>query len=573
VRRWLERHDRWLLILDNARAPQAATGLQPPLAQLVDLLPQVLHGQLVVTTRDAAWGEETDLLELELLTPEEGVQFLLTRADSSDQPAAAEVATLLGLLPLALEQAGAYARSTRISLAVYLDRLRHHPGLALTRGRPRHRDPADTVATTWQLSLDNVHELPGAAPLLELCAFLAPDNIPRDLFLHDVDTPPEWLGALADDPFTLDEAVAALHRYGLIKADEQSLSMHRLLQQVVRDSLDLAATVNLVGLAVRLLVSAFPPVSESEPRSWPASERLLPHVLVAAEHAQRHATQRADTGRLLDRAASYLHGRGRYLEAEDLFKRALAVSEEIYGPQDVRVGAQLNHLAATWRELRLLDHALAHHERALALLEAASGTDHPDVAQTLASIGLVQYRRGEHHRARSAYQRALKIFQARADRLQAARTLSSLGMALKGLGRFDAAETSIRQALTLFEQCGADDWQIASALDNLGTILSAAGRLQEARAALEQARGILERRLGPDHPEVAWTWNHLGDVRYRLGDLDGARVAYEQAVSIRAATLPPDHPGLLESRQRRDHVLRDLACREQTSSPAGNGHG
>lgn len=98
---------------------------------------------------------------------------------------------------------------------------------------------------------------------------------------------------------------------------------------------------------------------------------------------------------------------------------------------------------------------------------------------------------------------------------------SSLGMALKGLGRFDAAENSIRRALALFEQCGADEWQIASALDNLGTTLSAAGRLQQAMAALEQARGILERHLGPDHLEVAWTWNHLGDVRYRLGILMG----------------------------------------------------
>jgi tetratricopeptide (TPR) repeat protein len=146
-------------------------------------------------------------------------------------------------------------------------------------------------------------------------------------------------------------------------------------------------------------------------------------------------------------------------------------------------------------------------------------------------------------------------------------------MALKGLGRFDAAENSIRRALALFEQCGADEWQIASALDNLGTTLSAAGRLQEAMAALEEARGILERHLEPDHLEVAWTWNHLGDVRYRLGDLDGARVAYEQAVSIRAAALPPDHPDLVESRQRQDHVLRTLARMEQADSPAGNGHG
>jgi hypothetical protein len=59
---------------------------------------------------------------------------------------------------------------------------------------------------------------------------------------------------LAEDPFALDAAVAALRRYGLLKADEQTLSMHRLLQQVIGDRLDSAAAAVCVGLGVRLLV-------------------------------------------------------------------------------------------------------------------------------------------------------------------------------------------------------------------------------------------------------------------------------------------------------------------------------
>jgi hypothetical protein len=45
VRRWLDSHDRWLLILDNADSPDAATGLATPLAQLVDLIPQVFKAR------------------------------------------------------------------------------------------------------------------------------------------------------------------------------------------------------------------------------------------------------------------------------------------------------------------------------------------------------------------------------------------------------------------------------------------------------------------------------------------------------------------------------------------------
>jgi AAA domain len=56
VRRWLDGHDRWLLVLDNADSPDSATGLEAPLARQVDLLPQVPQGQVLVTSRDASWS-------------------------------------------------------------------------------------------------------------------------------------------------------------------------------------------------------------------------------------------------------------------------------------------------------------------------------------------------------------------------------------------------------------------------------------------------------------------------------------------------------------------------------------
>ena len=154
VRRWLEDHDRWLLVLDNAEAPESPTGLRSPLTVLVELLPRVVHGQVLVTSRDASWEQHARLAVLEVFTATEAVEFLLARSGARDKQAAVEVAELLGLLPLALEQAGGYVRETRIALAVYLERLREFPALTLTKGRPQHRDPADTVATTWQVSLE-----------------------------------------------------------------------------------------------------------------------------------------------------------------------------------------------------------------------------------------------------------------------------------------------------------------------------------------------------------------------------------------------------------------------------------
>jgi hypothetical protein len=252
VRRWLEDHDHWLVVLDNATAPHTHTGLQPPLAQLLDLVPQVLHGQLLVTSRDASWEHHAALAELEVFTLEEAVTFLVMRSGSNDQASAAEVAELLGWLPLALEQAGAYVRETRIPLRAFLERLRRYPALTMAKGRPRGRGPADTVATTWQVSIEQVRPIPGAVALLEVCAFLGPEEIPRELFAQQLETGPDDLALLAAGPFVLDEAVAALRRFGLFKASERTQMMHRLLQQVIRDGLDLdqqrhRATASLSG--------------------------------------------------------------------------------------------------------------------------------------------------------------------------------------------------------------------------------------------------------------------------------------------------------------------------------------
>jgi hypothetical protein len=295
VRRWLADHDRWLLVLDNAAAPEGPSGLRAPLGRLLDLLPQVLHGQVLVTSRDAHWEHHATLAELEVFRPEEAVAFLLARSGSSDEAAATEIAELLGWLPLALEQAGAYVRETRIPLAAYLDRLRQYPSVTVTKGRPRDRDPADTVATTWQLSVKRVRPIPGAVALLEVCAFLGSEEIPRNLFTQTLDPMPAELAVLAGDPFALDEAVAGLRRFGLAKADEQTLTVHRLVQQLIRNQLDPTAAASRVGAAVRLLAEAFPWEGYDHPRVWPLCEQLLPHAVAIAGHAEHYQTDREPT--------------------------------------------------------------------------------------------------------------------------------------------------------------------------------------------------------------------------------------------------------------------------------------
>ncbi|MBA2396550.1 MAG: AAA family ATPase [Ktedonobacteraceae bacterium] len=121
VKAWLQKHGKWLLILDNA----------DNLDLLPSFLPPVLGGHLLLTTR--AWDMQrlAQRIEVETLPKEQGALFLLRRAglltaDASleavvpeERTRAMQLVQEMGGLPLALDQAGAYLDAIGMSLEQY----------------------------------------------------------------------------------------------------------------------------------------------------------------------------------------------------------------------------------------------------------------------------------------------------------------------------------------------------------------------------------------------------------------------------------------------------------------------
>jgi tetratricopeptide (TPR) repeat protein len=553
VRRWLEDHDRWLLILDNAEDPDTKLGLDAPLDRAVGLLPQVVQGQVLITTRNASWEEHAAVAELEVFSPAEAVTFLLARSGSTDEQAAAAVAELLGWLPLALEQAGAYVRQTRLPLSAYLDRLRQFPAITLTKGSPRDRDPADTVATTWQVSLERVRPIPGAEALLEVCAFLGPEEIPRDLVIRQLAAEVEEFTELASNPFALDEAGGAVRRYGLVKVSEQSLVMHRLLQQIIRDHINPDRRVGRAASTVRLVRRVFP-TDPADPETWPVCARLLPHALAVTSHAQAQDVEPGATAWVLTQAGLYLWQRGDLRQARAVLERALAIREAHLGADHPDTAQSLNNLGLVLHDQGIYDQARVAHERALAIRESQLGPDHLETAQSLNNLGNTLRYQGANERARTVEERALAIRQARLGNHQdTAWTLSDLGLVLRELGDLDGDVALNEQALPIFETClGPDHPATAHCVSRLATALTEQGNLDRALPLHERSLAIREASRGPDHPDTAHSLTNYGRALAASGDLDHARTLTERAVAIREARLGEDNPDTA-------HALDDLA--------------
>src|SRR4029450_10321573 len=142
-----------------------------------------------------------------------------------DTTSLAALAEALGDLPLALEQAAAYLEETKTSPTAYLLLYEQHGAELLTQGEPLSTE--QRVATTWQVTVDRLGATPGALELLGLCAFLAPDDIPRAIFSEHAEVLPEPLGAIVERPLALNQAVGALGRYSLVTVTDDSLTVHR----------------------------------------------------------------------------------------------------------------------------------------------------------------------------------------------------------------------------------------------------------------------------------------------------------------------------------------------------------
>ncbi len=172
VKRWLETHEDWLLVLDNVDEPEA----------LESFLPHNPLGHIIVTTRAQVVQVLGIAREMDLgvMTPWGALRFLLRRTgreecDGEELRAAAVLAVKLGCLPLALEQAAAYIAAKQCRFAAYLQSYEQRELALLEKQKPIMGKYPHSVVTTWAANFGAVQE----ASLLKEHRSLAPTSLPR----------------------------------------------------------------------------------------------------------------------------------------------------------------------------------------------------------------------------------------------------------------------------------------------------------------------------------------------------------------------------------------------------------
>ena len=471
---WLQAHNQWLLILDNVEDP----------ADIEPLLGQLGSGHVIVTSRrDADWGRLADPVQLDVLDPAAATEILIVRTGqqgTAEAEAAGQIATELGFLPLALDQAAAYIVQQRISPAAYLASLRRNPARMYAAGTDAQR----TIARLWDLHITAIDDRsPAAARLLGVLAQYAPDAIPRAILGGN--TPRE----------DTDEALGLLASYSMVALTTETVGIHRLLQAVILTRPDSVGddVHNLGKTALDWLDAAMPDNPGTNMAEWPLLRTLIPHAETLASHFPRDEQPEA-LGRVQNEIAMFLNSQGDYARALQLRHSALTVIEAIQGPNHPDVAILLGNLAVSYWKLGRHAEALPLEERALAISETALGPDHPSTAIRLDNLAATYGDLGRRAEALPLQERALAI------------TESALGP--------DHPSTAIR-------------------LNNLAVVYRDLSRHAEALPLQERALAITESALGPDHPDMVIYLDNLAVIYSHLGRHADALPLKERAEQIR----------------------------------------
>ena len=344
VNRALRARSRWLLIFDNAETVQEIRPLLPGGA-----------GHVLVTTRRGGFRALGGVLDLDTLDRPDAIVLLRRRAPALTEAQAGQLAAELGDLPLALDQAAAYLDQTGTPPEEYLRLLRSRSADLHSRGRPFGHP--DTVATVWLVSIGKLQVTePAAVQLLELCAWLAPEPIPLDLFTGHCDQLPEPLATTAADPVAFNDAAGVLVDYSLARRTGGNMVIHRLIQDVTRhrpSGQQATGASKSLPTILALLRADLPDQVWATPASWPRWRALLPSVLAATAHdtdaADGDGPNEDDTAWLLAGAGTYLRSQGRYVDALPLYQRALRIHEAALGPDHpltLQSRNEVNYVAA-----------------------------------------------------------------------------------------------------------------------------------------------------------------------------------------------------------------------------------
>lgn len=501
-------YDNWLLVFDNAEDVEVVR----------QYFPTNGPGKVVVTSRNRAWERVATPLPVNVFEREESIELLQKRSPGLSTEDADRLAEALGDLPLAVEQAGAWRAVTGMLVDEYLDLLaQRSPEILELDPNP---DYPVSVAAAWDISLERIRENnPGARQLLDICASMAPEPIPRSMLRggRGVNITAE-VDPLLRESIKLNRAIRDLSQFSLVRVDPRSgtLQMHRLLQTVLLAKLSTEERDRMRDAAHQLL-SAAKPGHHASSVEWRSYQALLPHILTS------QAVTSSDTfvRELVHDTVLFLYYWGDHQGAADLGRQAWNAWLAASGEEDIHVIRMAKSFAFTLRQIGQITEAIPLTERALEVSRRIE-VDPEDLIDSLCEMADARRYQGRFAEARDLGREATELARSLfgPDDPTTLRATHSWGVDLRLCGQFREALPLDQENARLRElMYGPDNFLTLNSLNGLSIDMRESGDYPGARDFQEDVHRRARTALGEEHPLTLRVARNLAVCRRRDGAL------------------------------------------------------
>eukprot|EP00808_Paulinella_micropora_P014461 g41167.t1 len=254
---------------------------------------------------------------------------------------------------------------------------------------------------------------------------------------------------------------------------------------------------------------------------------------------------------LINCVAVLLRDQGKQVEAEPLYRRALAGHEEELGATHPDKLTSVN-LAVLLRNQGKLAEAEPY-RRALAGREEKLGATHPDTLATVNNLAVLLSDQGKLAEAEPLYRRALA---GREEKLGATHpstlaSVNNLANLLSDQGKLAEAEPLYRRPLAgKEEKLGATHPSTLASVNSLASLLRKQGKLAEAKLLYRRALAGKEEKLGATHPDTLASVYNLALLMKAERNVAEAKDLMRRAAKGYESVYGPSHPETLVAMQQ-----------------------
>ena len=262
----------------------------------------------------------------------------------------------------------------------------------------------------------------------------------------------------------------------------------------------------------------------------------------------------------LNQRVMQLDRAGQKAEAIALAEKTVSLSRAQFGADHKNTGILLSQLGYLYRDSGRFADAENVLKSAIAILERGSGPN-LDLAQAINNLGGVYLNQELYPEAEKLFQRALALY----DKLPAgkqrniwrgnginnlavlygnqANTLTENGQTTEASAAYDRMIAMLNEVIPLWtKEFGTTNANISNPLQSRGEAYARKDQPEKAEPDLREALRLRLKFVAPKHPAIATTKNSLANVLVAQRKYPEAEELLLSALQVRTETLGPDHP-------------------------------